>query len=102
MLTPGGFFTIFFGVAAIVVGALARLGLAGPAWMQWIWFSGLSIASLLILRKPLLEWIHRRDVKRPEVDSLIGQEAVILGPVPASRSASPATTFRSESTACSI
>ena len=79
MLTPGGFFTIFFGVAALVVGVLARFGLAGPAWMQWIWFSGLSIASLLLFRKPLLEWMGRRDVKRPEVDSLVGETAIAAG-----------------------
>ena len=82
MLTPGGFFTIFFGVAALVVGVLARFGLAGPPWMQWVWFSGLSIASLLFLRKPLLTWVRSRDVKRPEVDSMIGEAAVILEPVP--------------------
>ena len=84
MLTPGGFFTIFFGVAAIIVGALARFGLAGPAWMQWIWFSGLSIASLLVLRKPLLEWMRRREVKRPAVDTLVGETAVVLELVPGS------------------
>lgn len=84
MLTPGGFFTIFFGVAAIIVGALARFGIAGPAWMQWIWFSGLSIASLLVLRKPLLEWMRRREVKRPAVDTLVGETAVVLELVPGS------------------
>ncbi len=84
MLTPGGFFTIFFGVAAIIVGVLARFGLAGPAWTQWIWFSGLSIASLLVLRKPLLEWMRRREVKRPAIDTLVGETAVILEPVPGS------------------
>lgn len=84
MLTPGGFFTIFFGVAAIIVGALARFGLAGPAWMQWIWFSGLSIASLLVVRKPLLEWMRRREVKRPAVDTLVGETAVVLELVPGS------------------
>lgn len=83
MLTPGGFFTIFFGVAALVVGALSRFGLAGPAWMQWIWFSGLSIASFLFLRKPLLDWMRRREVKRPEVDTLVGETAVVLESVPA-------------------
>jgi membrane protein implicated in regulation of membrane protease activity len=82
MLTPGGFFTIFFGVAAIIVGVLTRFGLAGPAWMQWIWFSGLSIASLLFLRKPLLDWMRRREVKRPAVDTLVGETAVVLEPVP--------------------
>jgi len=82
MLTPGGFFTIFFGVAAIIVGVLARFGLAGPAWMQWILFSALSIASVLLFRKPLLDWMRRREVKRPEVDTLVGETAVILEPVP--------------------
>jgi len=82
MLTPGGFFTIFFGVAAIIVGILARFGLAGPAWMEWIWFSGLSIASLVLFRKPLLDWMRRREIKHPEVDSLVGETAVVLEPVP--------------------
>ena len=82
MVTPGGFFTIFFGVAGLVVGVLARFGLAGPPWMQWVWFSGLSIASLLFLRKPLLAWMRNREVKRPEVDTLVGETAVVLEPVP--------------------
>jgi len=81
MLTPGGFFTIFFGVAALIVGLLARFGLAGPPWMQWVLFSVLSVLSLLVFRKPLLEWMRRREVSRPEVDSLVGQSAVVLEPV---------------------
>ena len=85
MITPGGFFTIFFGVAALIVGVLTRFGLAGPAWTQWIWFSGLSIASLLFLRKPLLAWMQAREVKRPEVDSLIGETAVVLEAGPGRR-----------------
>lgn len=82
MLTPGGFFTIFFGVAATVVGVLTRLGLAGPPWMQWILFSGLSVASLVLFRKPLLAWMGRREVARPEVDTLVGEETVLLEAVP--------------------
>ena len=82
MLTPGGFFTIFFGVAALVVGVLARFGLAGPPWMQWIVFSALSIVSLLVFRKPLLEWMQRRESKRPDVDSLVGQTAIVLDAIP--------------------
>jgi len=82
MLTPGGIFTLFFGVAAIVVGVLSRFGLAGPPSMQWLLFSALSIVSLLLLRKPLLQWLRRREVKRPDVDTLVGETAVILEPVP--------------------
>ena len=83
MLTPGGFFTIFFGVSALIVGVLARFGLAGPPWMQWVLFSVLSVASLLLFRKPLLEWMQRREKRHPEVDSLVGESAVILDAVPA-------------------
>lgn len=82
MLTPGGFFTIFFGVSAIIVGVLARFGLAGPLWVQWILFSVLSVVSLLFFRKPLLAWMKRREVARPEVDSLVGETAVVLEAVP--------------------
>jgi membrane protein implicated in regulation of membrane protease activity len=78
MLTPGGFFTIFFGVSALVVGVLARFGLAGPPWMQWLLFSVLSVASLLLFRKPLLEWMQKRETRRPEVDTLVGETAILL------------------------
>jgi len=83
MLTPGGFFTIFFGVSALAVGVLARLGLAGPPWMQWVLFSVLSVASLLLFRKPLLAWMQRRQLKYPDVDSLVGQIAIVLDAIPA-------------------
>src|SRR5262245_66673292 len=82
MLTPGGFFTIFFGVSALVVGVLARFGLAGPPWLQWVLFSVLSVVSLLLFRKPLLQWMQRREVRRPGVDSLVGETAIVLEPVP--------------------
>jgi membrane protein implicated in regulation of membrane protease activity len=78
MLTPGGFFTIFFGVSAVLVGLLARLGLAGPPWMQWVLFSVLSVVSLLLFRKPLLEWMAKREKRHPEVDTLLGETAVVL------------------------
>jgi membrane protein implicated in regulation of membrane protease activity len=78
MLTPGGFFTIFFGVSALVVGVLARFGLAGPPWMQWVLFSVLSVVSLLLFRKPLLQWIQRREQRRPEIDTLVGETAIVL------------------------
>ncbi|HET9886429.1 MAG TPA: NfeD family protein [bacterium] len=75
ILTPGGFFVIFFGVAAIVVGALSGLGLAGPPWFQWLLFSVLAIVSLLFFREPLLRKIERSQRKEP-VDMLEGEIAV--------------------------
>ena len=83
MLTPGGIVALFFGVAAIVIGVLARLGLAGPPWMQLALFSVLSIISLLVFRKPILDWLRRREIQRPAVDSLVGETAIVLESIPA-------------------
>ena len=83
LATPGGFFLAFFGVAAIVVGALVGAGLLEPIWLQWLLFSVLSVVSVLVFRKPLLEWMKRREPVRPAVDSLVGETAVLTEDLPA-------------------
>ena len=45
LVAPGGFYTIFVGVAAIVVGLLASVGVIGPLWMQVLLFSILSVGD---------------------------------------------------------
>jgi membrane protein implicated in regulation of membrane protease activity len=60
LLTPGGFYLLFFGVGAVIVGSLDALGWAGPAWTQWLLFSLLSVVCLLVFRRPL-----RRDSNPP-------------------------------------
>ena len=82
LATPGGFFLAFFGVAAIVVGALVGAGLLEPIWLQWLLFSILSVISVLVFRKPLLEWMKRREPVRPAVDSLVGETAVLTEDLP--------------------
>jgi membrane protein implicated in regulation of membrane protease activity len=54
LLTPGGLFLIFFGVAALAVGALAAAGLAGrsPSVAPLL---GLAIGSLLLFRNRLVK-----------------------------------------------
>lgn len=79
MLTPGGFFVIFFGAAAIVVGVLAGLGSAGPAWLQWLLFSALSVLSLALFRKPLMRRFRLGDGASHAVDSMVGEACVVLG-----------------------
>jgi membrane protein implicated in regulation of membrane protease activity len=82
LLTPGGFFVIFFGVGALVVGLGSGLGIVhGSA--EWLLFSAVSVASLLLFRKPLLEWMKRREPPRAAVDSLIGETAVLTEDLPA-------------------
>jgi hypothetical protein len=75
VLTPGGFFVVFFGAGALMVGLLTLAGVAGPLWVQWLLFTVLSIASLALFRKPLLERLRAHDDHGP-VDALVGEVAV--------------------------
>ena len=81
-LTPGGFFFLFFGIGAIVVGALVSAGLAEPAWLQWLLFTALSVAALVPLRGRLLRRLASGADVAAGVDSLIGQLAVLLDDLP--------------------
>jgi len=77
LATPGGFFIAFFGVAALVVGLLTGLDVIGPVWVQWLLFSVLSVLSLLLFRKPLLEWMKGREPQHPAIDSIVGETALL-------------------------
>jgi membrane protein implicated in regulation of membrane protease activity len=77
LLTPGGLYLLFFGVAAIIVGMLAGLSLAGPPWVQWLLFSLLSIVTLSLFRRPLLKRLKPATMGI-EVDTLVGETAVVL------------------------
>jgi inner membrane protein len=74
LVTPGGFYFIFFGIGAIVVGILAGFGAAGPVWFQFILFSLLSLVSLSLFRRKLVGLTER--TPEQNVDSLIGETAV--------------------------
>ena len=58
MASSGGFYIIFFGVAAVVVSLLAATELAAQAWIQWLLFSVLSVVSLLVFRNPLMRKLN--------------------------------------------
>lgn len=77
MAASGGFYVIFFGVAALAIGGLRLFGIAGPAWAQFLLFSVLSVVSLLLFRKPILRWLGA-DRAGTDVDSLVGDTAVPL------------------------
>ncbi len=80
LATPGGFFVIFFGISALIVGALAGGGMAGPVWTQLLLFSILSILSLVLFRSRLLKAIQH-DPQRPEVDALVGEIGLVDGAI---------------------
>ena len=74
---PGGFFVIFFGLAAMVVGALLLAGVAGELWVQLLLFSVLSAVFLLLFRNPLLRRF-KFDRGTDEIDNLTGEPATAL------------------------
>lgn len=76
MMTPGGFYILFFGLAALVVGGLASLDLVQAEITQWLLFTGIAIASLLVFRGPLLARLNATDVPHPDVDSIVGEIAI--------------------------
>jgi membrane protein implicated in regulation of membrane protease activity len=74
LVTPGGFYIIFFGVGAVVVGILAGFNAAGPLWFQFILFSILSVLTLWLFREKLLQLTQGE--RRENIDSLVGETAV--------------------------
>jgi inner membrane protein len=79
MATPGGLFALFFGVGALCVAPLAFLGFGRTA--QWFAFTALSLVLLATLRRTLQQRLFRR--AGPAVDTLVGEEVVLLGDLPA-------------------
>ena len=77
VLTPGGFYVLFFGVGALVVGTLVGLGYGGPTWAQWLLFSVISIVSLALFRQRVLRLVDDRK-PAPAMDTLEGEVAVLL------------------------
>ena len=77
MAATGGFYVIFFGVAAIAIGALHLFDLAGPIWFQFLLFALIAIISLVLFRNPLLR-IMKLDGAGEDVDSMVGETAVPL------------------------
>ena len=74
LATPGGFFVIFFGVAAVVVGLLQLAGVVLPAWGQWLLFPILAITALRLFRRPLLAWLQPATANA--VDAIVSEVAV--------------------------
>ena len=76
---PGGIIMLFFGVSAMIVGALVAIGIGGPLWFQTVLFSVLSIVLLLTLRGPILRRMKATGAAAGEIDSIAGEQALLLG-----------------------
>lgn len=76
LLTPGGFFILFFGLSAILVGILAAIGAGGPAWAQAGLFFVLGVVSLALFRKRLLAAFRPNDALVAGMADVVGGIAV--------------------------
>jgi membrane protein implicated in regulation of membrane protease activity len=76
-----GLVLLFLGVSAVIVGILSWAGIAGPAWMEWLLFSIMSLVSVAFFRKPLLRKL-RLNEKR-EIDTMVGEQARAIEDIPA-------------------
>ena len=74
LATPGGFFVIFFGVAAVAVGLGELAGLGLPAWGQWLAFPILAVVALRLFRRPLLARLQTGTAG--DVDPIVSEVAV--------------------------
>lgn len=80
ILTPGGFFVLFFGLAALAVGVLVGLGIGGPAWFQLLLFSGVAAVTLVLFRGRLVGRLGAANGQG--VAELVGDVAVLLDDLP--------------------
>lgn len=76
LLMPGGFYLLFFGIAALIVGVVVALGIPLPLYGQGAGFVGLAAAAVLLLRVPSRAWLQRARPGVASVDSIVGAEAV--------------------------
>ena len=80
IFTPGLFYFFFFGVGAILVGALVGLGIEASVSLQWLLFSIFSVATLLLFRQKLVGLLDRKNknVRTGDLDSIVGEVITLL------------------------
>ena len=78
ILTPGGLYLLFFGISAIVIGAIVALEVPLPLWGQGLGFVLLAGLSVVALRRPAQAWLKRDTSNENTGSSIIGAEAVAL------------------------
>ena len=77
ILTPGGFYIIFFGAAAVIIGFLKLFGMELSLPMEGLVFCILSVVGVVFFRNKLQARFAQPAPEIP-VDSLISQTAVAI------------------------
>jgi len=80
VLVSASFFLLFFGVGALIVGALAGIGVTFAPWLEWVVFAGISVALLVMFRNRL---VSQRDSggDSNDADSLVGVRGRVNGSI---------------------
>lgn len=81
MVTPGGFYFIFMGLGAIVVGAALGLGVPMPTWVQILIFCVLSCALLVLFRGRLQRRLMKKSAasfQHPDTMDIVGEIATVM------------------------
>lgn len=76
LLSPGGFYLMFFGLGAMITGMLTLLLPAAPQWVQWIVFPIFSVVLVAAFRHRVLKRFSSGS--KADVDSIIGERASAL------------------------
>ncbi|MBI5624388.1 MAG: NfeD family protein [Elusimicrobia bacterium] len=83
LVTPGGFFVIFFAVSALIVMVLSLLGVGGPVWVQGLTFVALAVVLLLLFRRRLLARFRPSDDLGKSLADVVGGVAMPVDDIPA-------------------
>jgi membrane protein implicated in regulation of membrane protease activity len=75
MVSAGGFFIIFFGLGALIVGVLKGAGVIDSTAAELLLFAAVSVALLVAFRNRLKRWLNID--REPTVDALVGDIGVI-------------------------
>ncbi|MEZ5288771.1 MAG: NfeD family protein [Vicinamibacterales bacterium] len=79
LVTPSGFFIMFFGLGALTIGVLSRIGVVDAGWVQWLLFTLVSLGYLVVFRGTFQERFQAPPP--PAVDSLVGVLAMPQGSI---------------------
>ncbi len=82
MATPGAFYLLFFGIAALLVGVLAWAELVEANWIQFLLFSFFSIGALALFRRALADRLNP-DESTAQINTLEGESGSALEDIPA-------------------
>jgi inner membrane protein len=80
LAVPSDFFLFFFGLSAVLVGAGMGAGLLVGEPAPWAAFGVIAIVSLLLLRRPLREWLGP-PASTGMGDRMVGESARLMQPL---------------------